>query len=330
MASFRFDCRFARALAGFVLAGLIFVWLPGAAAQQQASGFAVERLYLSAPGAGWFVMDDLDFSGRLGGAVALTSGYARNPLIVTGPGGKLAVVTQQAFVDVGGAVTHERYRGYINLPTPLLETGTSGTLGAYQFTAPSVSLGSNPDTISDPRLGLDVRLRGQSDSPLRLGAGAQLIFPSGSRADYVTDARYRAMFRLLAAGDRGAFRYAGQLGVHVRPLNDAPVPGSPNGSELLYGIGAGRSFGGPGDWTVVAGPEIFGERAFQSSESGEAGTEALFTGRLEQSGKERNLRIKLGVGHAIEQNFGAAQWRVVFGVELFGRVEDQDQARPMQ
>jgi hypothetical protein len=26
----------------------------------------------------------------------------------------------------------------------------------------------------------------------------------------------------------------------------------------------------------------------------------------------------LGVGHALEQNFGAAQWRVVFGVELFG------------
>src|SRR3984957_8484784 len=49
-------------------------------AQQQPSGFAVERLYQSAPGGGWFVMDDLDMTGRLGGAVSLTSGYARNPL----------------------------------------------------------------------------------------------------------------------------------------------------------------------------------------------------------------------------------------------------------
>lgn len=275
-------------------------------------------------------MDDLDFSGRLCGAVSLTSGYARNPVIVTGSTGKLALVTQEAFVDIGGAVTHDRYRGYIDLPTPLLVTGNSGSLGVYQFTAPSVSLGSNPDTVSDPRLGFDARLLGQPGSPFRLGAGAQLIFPSGDRADYVSDARYRGMFRVLVAGDRGAFRYTGQLGVHVRLLNDAPVPGSPNGSELLYGIGAGRSIRGPGDWIVVAGPEIFGERAFQSSESGEAGTEALFTGRLEQSGKVRSLRIKLGAGHALEQNFGAAQWRVVFGVELFGHIENQDQARPLQ
>jgi hypothetical protein len=76
---------------------------PLADAQQQADGFAVERLYQSAPGAGWFVMDDLDISGRLGGAVSLTSGYARNPLVITGPDGKqkLMVVLQEAFVDFG-------------------------------------------------------------------------------------------------------------------------------------------------------------------------------------------------------------------------------------
>jgi hypothetical protein len=69
---------------------------------------------------------------------------------------------------------------------------------------------------------------------------------------------------------------------------------------------------------MIAGPEIFGETAFHQFFSGETGTEALLTGRLEQSGTGRNLRIKLGVGHALVQNFGAAQWRIVFGVELFG------------
>src|ERR1700733_4282897 len=156
-------------------------------AQQQPSGFAVERLYQSAPGGGWFVMDDLDISGRLGGAVSLSSGYARSPLVITGPDGsqKLAVVSEEAFVDIGGAITHDRFRGYLNFPMPLLVTGTSGTLGSYQFTAPSVSLGTNPDTVSDPRIGLDARLFGKPASLLRLGAGAQLIIPSGSRADYV-------------------------------------------------------------------------------------------------------------------------------------------------
>jgi hypothetical protein len=290
-------------------------------AQQQPSGFAVERFYQSAPGGGWFIMDNLDISGRLGGAISLSSGYARNPLVITSPDGKqkLALVSEEAFVDIGGAVTHDRFRAYINLPMPLLVNGTSGTLGPYRFTAPSVSLGTNPDSVSDLRIGLDARLFGEPGASLRLGAGAQVIIPSGSRADYVTDARYGAMFRFLAAGDVGPYSYAGQLGVHVRPLNDAPVPGSPNGSEFLYGISGGRRFAGPPNgWAVVAGPEIFGETAFRSFLSGETGTEALLTGRLEQTGTEHNVRIKLGVGHALVQNFGAAQWRIVFGVELFG------------
>jgi hypothetical protein len=318
MASFKSHLGCACALlAGFLLPGF---WPSPADAQQQPAGFAVERLYQSAPGGGWFVMDDLDINGRLGGAVEVTSGYAHNPLVITGPDGKqtLAVVSGEAFLDIGAAVTHDRFRGYINFPMPLVVDGTSGTLGPYQYTAPSVSLGTNPDTISDPRIGVDVRLMGAPGTLLRLGAGAQLIFPSGNRADYVSDARYRAMFRFLAAGDAGAFMYAGQLGVHVRPLNDAPDPGSPNGSEFLYGISAGRRFAGPPGWVVIAGPEIFGETAFHQFFSGETGTEALLTGRLEGNHPGRNLRIKLGLGHALQQDFGAAQWRIAFGVELFG------------
>ena len=291
-----------------------------AVAQEHASGFAVERLYQSAPGGGWFVMDDLDISGRLGGAISASSGYARNPLVVTSPDGrqKLSVVTQEAFLDIGGAVTYNRFRAYLNIPMPLLVEGSSGSIGIYQFTAPSVTLGTTPDEVSDGRIGVDARLSGQPGSLLRLGAGAQLIFPSGARADYVSDARYRAMFRFLVAGDHRAFTYAGQLGVHARSLNDVPVPGSPNGSEFLYGISGGRRFAAPGAWTLIAGPEIFGETAFHSFFSGETGTEALFTGRLEQTRAEHNLRLKLGVGHALQQDFGAAQWRVVFGIELFG------------
>src|ERR1700722_8370307 len=78
MASFKRHRSCANALlAGFFVLGCSVML---ADAQQQPSGFAVERLYQSAPGGGWFVMDDLDMTGRLGGAVSLTSGYARNPL----------------------------------------------------------------------------------------------------------------------------------------------------------------------------------------------------------------------------------------------------------
>jgi hypothetical protein len=242
MASSRWRCS---CDLGFLI-GLVLFCLrcPFADGQQQPSGFAVERLYQSAPGGGWFVMDDLNIGGGPARALSISSGYAHNPLVVTSTDGKqrLGLITQQAFVDIGGAITYNRFRGYFNLPTPILGTGASGTLGPYQFTAPSVSLGTTPDTLSDSRLGFDVRLFGETGSLLRLGAGAQLIIPSGNRADYVTDARYRGMFRFLTAGDSGAFTYAGQLGVHVRPLNDAPVPGSPNGNEFLFGVSGGRRF----------------------------------------------------------------------------------------
>jgi hypothetical protein len=318
MASSEWHRKFGLALLGGL--ALLSLLASRVDAQQQPSGFAVERFYPSAPGGGWFVMDDLDIKGGLGGALSVTSGYAHNPLVVTGPDGKqrLALVMQEAFVDIGGAVTYNRFRGYVNFPTPILGTGMSGTLGPYQFIAPSVSLGTTPDTISDSRLGFDARLLGEPGSPLRLGAGAQLIIPSGNRADYVTDARYRGMFRFLAAGDAGAFTYAGQLGVHVRPLNEAPVPDSPNGNEFLFGVSGGRRFAVSSDWVAIVGPEIYGETAFHSSSSGEAGTEALLTGRLESTGTGRNMRVKLGIGHSLVQSFGAAQWRIVFGVEMFG------------
>lgn len=252
-------------------------------AQQLVNGFAVERFYPSTPGGGWFVMDDLNISGGIGGAIEVTSGYARNPLKVTSPGGtqRLPLVTNEAFVDFGAAATYDRYRIYLNFPIPYVVTGNSGTLGLYQLNAPAVSAGTNPDTVADPRIGFDVRPFGQPGSSLRLGAGAQLIFPAGYRADYVSDARYRGMFRFLAAGDSGSFSYAGQVGIHLRPLNDAPAPGSPNGDEFLFGGSAGRRFSIRSGWTVMVGPEIFGESAFNSFfEAQRTGVEGLMTGDL--------------------------------------------------
>jgi len=118
-----------RALLGFAAGFFILgAWSSPADAQQITQGFAVERFYPSAPGGGWFVMDDVNISGGLGGAMSLTTGYARDPLVVTGPDRtqRLIVVSNEAFVDVGLAVTYDRYRVYLNFPVPLLVTGTSG------------------------------------------------------------------------------------------------------------------------------------------------------------------------------------------------------------
>ncbi len=292
-----------------------------AQAQQQAQGFAVERFSPSAPGAGWFVMDALDMQGGLGGAMALTLGYARNPLRVAEGQRNLAVVSDEASADFGFAVTYRRFRLSLNMDMPLVITGDGGTVGGYVFTHPSVTPGTNPDTLSDYRVGVDARILGQPDGRFRLGASAQLVIPNGHRADYDTDDTFRGMVRALLAGDAGHFAYAGQLGVHIRPLDDSPTPGSPRGSELLFGAAGGAKLpvGRSADWGVVVGPEVYGATAFRSFfGSSDTALEGLLSGRLEGTRANRaQLRFKLGVGAGIDRQFGAPDWRVVVGAEMF-------------
>jgi hypothetical protein len=289
--------------------------------QPQAQGFGVERFYPSAPEGGWFVMDTLDMHGGLGGAMSLNIGYAGNPLRITDGLNHLSVVTDQASTDFGFAVTYQRWRWYLNLDIPLAIYGRSGMVGGYSFTAPSLNLGSNPDTLSDARIGTDVRIVGGAHSRFRLGAGAQLLVPSGTRADYDTDNTFRGMIRVLFAGDVGRFTYAGQLGVHIRPLGDSATPGSPKGSELLFGVAGGARLpvGRARRWALVVGPEIFGATAFRSFfGANSTALEGLLSGRLEgtrDNGVE--LRLKVGIGAGLNQRFGAPDWRLVLGVEVF-------------
>lgn len=293
-----------------------------AAEPQAARGFAVERFYPSAPGAGWMVMDDLAMHGGIGGALSVSGGYARGALRVTDGVRSLRVVSDQAFTDLGMAVTYERVRVYLDLTSPIAVRGEGGVVGAYSFTRPVLDLGRNPDTLSDTRVGFDARLVGDATSRFRLGAGAQLFIPSGEREDYVTDGTYRAMGRALFAGELGRFMIAGQLGLHLRPLNDSPTPGSPRGSELLFGVAAGPRFAIGDTAALVVGPELYGETAFRGFFGGQTtGLEGLLTGRLERARDDGpQLRWKIGAGGGLHPELGAPEWRAVVSVELSDHV----------
>ena len=320
-----------RARVAFLAALLVGVaWSPRANAQQQAQGFGVERLYPSAPGAGWVVMDALDMRGGLGGAAALSLGYAHAPLRVLSSDGsqRLTVISKSVTADFGFAVTYDWWRLYLNLDMPFVRSGTSGTVGSYQFTGPATTLGANPDLLTDARIGFDARILGDARGAFRVGAGVQLFVPNGNRADYDTDGTYRAMGRVLVAGDVGAFTYAGQLGVHVRPLDDAPAAGSPHGSEMIFGAAAGVRIRAcsTGTTAFVVGPELYGATAFRSflAPDGTA-LEGLLSGRLEGTADDGpQVRVKLGTGVGLNHRFGAAEWRLVFAIELFDHHADRD------
>jgi hypothetical protein len=293
-----------------------------ARAQPAAQGFAVERFYPSAAGGGWFVMDALELDGGLGGALGLTFDYARDPLRIPSGVRRLAVVSSETNANVGAALGYGRFRLYLDLTAPVGIRGQSGTADGSSFTGPSLDLGRSPDVISDARIGFDARLVGRPRGPFRLGAGVQLFIPSGSRADYDTDGTFRGMFRALFAGDAGAFTYAGHVGVHLRPLDDASTPGSPRGQEMIFGLAAGAKLPlGRGRWTAVIGPEVWGATPFRSFfGAGAAAVEGLMGTRFEGpvAGGPR-LRVKLGAGVG-NHELGTPGFRFVLGFEASGAI----------
>ena len=311
---------------------LLWLWPRRAEAQLQAQGFALDRLYLSAPGAGWFVMDSLDMRGGLGGAISLTSNYARDPWRVSSSDGsqRLAVVSDESLVDLGFAATYDRFRLYLNFDMPLTVVGDSGVVGGVRFTSPNasqpytpsgVNLSTAPDAFADGRAGFDARLLGAPHDPFRLGASAQLFVPSTNtpNSEYLSDGTFRAMGRVLFAGDVGSFSYAGQVGVHVRPFDETPVPGAAQGSELLFGLAGGARYSLDATTALIVGPEVFGASAFRSLLGSQStALEGLLTARVEGTADNgRQIRVRLGTGVGSDQAFGAPAWRFVVGVEVF-------------
>ncbi len=281
-----------------------------------ADGFLVERLQLAPAGAGWLVNDALDMHGSFGGAASLSFGYSFDSFVV----GPLPVVVDQATAVVGLAATYDRYRLSLNIENPFVASGTNGDVSGLHFTAPAYGPSKIPDLVSDVRVGLDARIAGDSHGLFRFGASAQLFIPSGSRADYDSDETFRAMLRLLFAGDIERFTYAASIGVHIRPLDERKIPGGPRGSELIFSAAGGERF-----WlhhvVIVFGPEIFGETAFEDFFGAtHTGLEVLASGRIESEGDDRlNWRVKAGFGGGIVPSFGAPECRIVVSVELFGQ-----------
>jgi hypothetical protein len=55
------------------------------------------------------------------------------------------------------------------------------------------------------------------------------------------------------------------------------------------------------------------------------GFEGLMTARVEGTADDgAQVRVKLGTGVGLDPNFGAPEWRIVVGVELFDHDNDRD------
>ncbi len=317
-------CRVLQALAALLCAAPAL----GAAPTQEAQGFALERLLQAPPGSGFLALDDLRWPAALSGGVALCLGYAHAPLTLDdGRGGALQVVRHQTTADLAFFVGWDRLRAGLRFSSPVYLAGDGGVAQGYRFTGPSANLEHDPDALSDVALSLDWRLLGDARSPVRFAASAIAWVPSGERSGYATDGSWRGLVRLQAAGDRGPASFAGYLGVHLRPLDESPVPGSPRGSESVFGAAASWRFTPtalPAGAVLAVGPELFGSTAVAAPFSSVAtALEALLAASLDTAPYAgATLRFKLGVGAGLHARFGAPAWRVVLAVELFGAAAD--------
>lgn len=281
--------------------------------EAKAEGFLADRVPGLAPGSEWMVVDDVRFPREVGGALGVTLSGAHDAVRVTKDG--VGLVSDLLLGQLSAALHWDRLRFSVGFSSPLLVSGRD----ALGLTAPRVTLESNPDTLSDVRVGLTVRVWGDPEGAFKLGLSGDVFVPSGVPEDFVSDGTWRGKLNAIASGSHDVLAYAVNVGVHVRPL-DTSWRGGARGSELTWaaGLSLRRALGESG-LTLSAGPELFGATALRAAFASDAtGLEWLFGARLEGRRSDGGLvRVKIAGGSEV---WGAASaaWRVLLTVELSG------------
>ena len=290
-------------------ASLAFV--PSIASAQQAvtPGFGVDRFNPSERGSEWFVLDSLDFRGKVRPAIGLVGEYAHKPLVIYNPDGseRTSVVSGQFFLHAGASlVLEDRLRIGFNLPMALANNGDNGIINGQRLSGPGRA------ALGDMRFSADLRILGEYATPFSLAIGGQVFMPTGERNAYTGDDQARGIVHAMAAGEIGMIVYGAKIGVHIRNLNTS-FDGSQVGSEFIFGLSGGVRLL---DRKLLVGPELYGATGVSNGDVvfSKQGTplELLFGGHYTVA---EDWRVGAGVGPGLTRGFGEPAVRVVFSAE---------------
>ena len=270
----------------------------GEARAQQTAGFAVDRFEPAAPGSRFLSLDSLDFEGHLRPAAGLVSAWAWKPLVVyDGQSNQVAALVAQQLVEhiQGALVVWNRARFDLDLPVPLVHTGTSTVVGGQTYGAPDGAF---------------------------TGAVTALVFlPTGNTKAFSSDGGVRFWPQLMAAGRRDRFNWAGRFGVHVRPRNGCNCDLSP-GSELTAGAG--------GAWRfvprVAAGAELYLATAIAGGPFASRAATSLELLLAAHLAVAPRWNVSLGVAPGLSDGAGTPAARIVAGLQYV--VEPAPPPRP--
>ena len=274
-------------------------------------GFALERFTPAEAGSAWLQADSLTFGDaklrslapervretlvlRLGGA------YSHKPLLVMDDTNHVRsmVVSGQATSTLGASVT---VRGGLRLglvvPVQVFARGENSVDAAYAYAPPANSL-----AMGDVRLGAHWKF--VDFDLLRVAVGLHVFLPSGSRASYSGDGRTRLEPQVLAAGQLGAFGWAGQLGFPLRPRGASSFGDVTLGQEVR-GVFAAGFAGAGGKWLV--GPELRVMMPLETSVTdGRASAIAPMLGAHYRFAD--GWRVHAGAGIGVGDGLGTPRW----------------------
>jgi OmpA-OmpF porin, OOP family len=165
--------------------------------------------------------------------------YAKNPLIISDQSGAVVghVVEHQLLLHLNVAVTlMDRLAFNADLPLALINRG-DGTIEVGTFVGAGAFVSPSGAGIGDLRLGARLRLYGGYYDPFQVGIGGYLWLPTGTRNDFLTDAKVRGQAQLLLGGRIDRFIWTAMGGPTLRA---AQTYGDiRTGSQMSWGAGAG-------------------------------------------------------------------------------------------
>jgi outer membrane protein OmpA-like peptidoglycan-associated protein len=241
-------------------------------ADAQRVGWALDRYEPNPAGDVFFAADFPWYNRTRLFAIGLVADYARDPLVLYGSNGDPTrrIVDSQGVLHVQGSLAlFDRIGINFSLPISLFQTGEPAT----PATRPEFNA-YGPPVTGDIRLGLRVRIVGQSDRDpisLHIGGHAYLGFiPYNNRDNFVTDEEFRFRAYATLAGHAGPIRWSFPGGFHYRPTH--PLLGTSIAPEVYINAAIGFA---SDDGRLTVGPEAWASYtlngdAFTRSVSAEA------------------------------------------------------------
>jgi uncharacterized repeat protein (TIGR01451 family) len=274
-----------------------------ARAQVDVSSRSVNRFHAASAESAWFSADSLAYGEHGFVAFGVTGDYGRRPLVVydADDNTRVVVVENSLLAHFNASVTlRQRFRLSASAPMAVYQDGNDGTYDGRMLPSPKFAFG-------DMTLAADVRLLGDSRSPLRAAVGVRFTVPTGMRSDYMSDSKLAVEPRAMIAGSRGRFEYAGGLSALLRSSSQLATESF--GSELRYTASAGVRL--MQHQRLLVGPELTGALPLTGSSGTGYPTELGAGAHYRTLG---GMQLGLGANAGVVNAVGVPVLRVFLGI----------------